>query len=41
MMGEMADEILLNGQRVAPARLLEAGFDFRFPEVDAALQAIL
>lgn len=41
MMGEMADEILLNGQRVAPARLQAAGFEFRYPDVDSALEAIL
>ncbi len=41
MMGEMADEILLHGQRVAPARLQAAGFEFRYPDVDAALGAIL
>lgn len=41
MMGEMADEILLNGQRVTPARLQAAGFDFRFPDVDSALGDIL
>jgi len=41
MMGEMADEILLNGQRVVPARLEAAGFEFRYPDVDAALRAIL
>jgi uncharacterized protein (TIGR01777 family) len=41
MMGDMADEILLNGQRVAPARLLTAGFDFRYPDIDAALADIL
>ena len=39
--GEMADEILLNGQRVAPARLQAAGFDFRFPDLDTALGDIL
>jgi uncharacterized protein (TIGR01777 family) len=41
MLGEMADEILLNGQRVAPARLQAAGFAFRYPDVDGALESIL
>ena len=35
-LGEMA-EMLLNGQRAVPQRLLELGFTFRFPE---ALQAL-
>jgi uncharacterized protein (TIGR01777 family) len=41
MLGEMAGEILLNGQRVVPARLQEAGFEFRYPDVDSALSDIL
>ena len=41
MLGEMAGEILLNGQRVVPARLQEAGFEFRYPDVDSALGDIL
>lgn len=36
-LGEMADEMLLSGQRVLPKRLLEAGFEFRHPEVEKAL----
>ncbi len=39
--GEMADAALLQGQRVLPARLLEAGFTFRYPELDAALERAL
>ena len=39
--GEMADEALLSGQRVAPERLLAAGFSFRFPEIAAALRDLL
>ena len=35
--GEMADEALLQGQRVLPARLLEAGFVFGYPDLDSAL----
>ena len=35
--GQMAEELLLGGQRALPARLLEAGFTFRYPELDAAL----
>ena len=36
-LGEQAD-VLLEGQRVAPARLLAAGFRFRFPDARSALQ---
>jgi uncharacterized protein len=35
--GEMADELLLGSQRVLPKRLLDAGFAFRYAELDAAL----
>ncbi|MFV8817340.1 TIGR01777 family oxidoreductase [Haliea sp. E17] len=40
LLGEMADELLLTGQRVIPARLQAAGFEFRYPTVASALQAI-
>lgn len=39
-LGEIADEMLLSGQRVSPKRLLEAGFEFRYPEVEKALIVI-
>jgi uncharacterized protein (TIGR01777 family) len=41
LVGEMADELLLNGQRVIPARLQAAGFDFQYPRLDLALAEIL
>jgi uncharacterized protein (TIGR01777 family) len=41
MFGEMADEALLSGQRVLPARLLDAGFPFEYPEIDPALARAL
>ncbi|MCB1701395.1 MAG: TIGR01777 family protein [Pseudomonadales bacterium] len=37
LVGEMAQELLLHGQRVVPARLEAAGFDFSLPGLDAAL----
>jgi uncharacterized protein len=40
-MGEMADALLLKGQRVVPARALEQGFEFRFRELGSALRSIL
>jgi uncharacterized protein (TIGR01777 family) len=40
LVGEMADELLLNGQRVLPAALAAAGFEFAFPTLDEALADI-
>ena len=39
--GEMADAMLLTGARVEPRRLLDAGFEFQWPELPAALQDCL
>lgn len=39
-LGEMADEMLLGGQRALPAKALHHGFSFRFETVDAALRDI-
>ena len=39
-LGELSTE-LLSGSRVLPARLLAAGFTFRYPGIDAALSAAL
>lgn len=39
--GEMADALLLSSQRVEPARLKEAGFEFQYPELEGALRHIL
>jgi len=36
--GEMGQEVLLGGQRVAPKRLVESGFRFLRPELEAALR---
>ena len=38
-LGQMAEELLLNGQRYAPRKLLEAGYVFRYPNLDGALAA--
>lgn len=40
-MGQLADELLLSGQRVFPQRLLEAGFQFTYPALQGALEASL
>lgn len=39
--GEMGETILLDGQRVVPRKLLDAGFRFRFVTVDEALTDIV
>jgi uncharacterized protein (TIGR01777 family) len=38
MFGEMGEETLLSGQRVYPRRLLDAGFQFEYPDLGAALR---
>jgi uncharacterized protein (TIGR01777 family) len=38
--GEMA-QIVTTGQRVAPARLQQLGYDFRYPELEPALRDVL
>jgi uncharacterized protein (TIGR01777 family) len=39
-LGEMADALLLSGQRVVPAKAEQLGFRFRFTHLDDALRAI-
>src|SRR3970040_304378 len=41
LFGEMGDAALLQGQRALPARLLEAGFTFKYAELDAAFERAL
>lgn len=41
MMGEMADELLLSSTRVEPHKLLQSGYVFRFPFLEAALRHLL
>jgi NAD dependent epimerase/dehydratase family enzyme len=38
-LGELGS-VLLTGQRVLPERILQAGYKFRYPEIDGALKAI-
>ncbi|MFT4520885.1 MAG: hypothetical protein ACI9JM_003293 [Halioglobus sp.] len=40
LLGEMAEELLLNGQRVIPQRLLGSGFVFDHPDIKSALTDI-
>jgi uncharacterized protein (TIGR01777 family) len=39
VLGEQSD-LLLEGQRVAPARLIADGYTFRYPRLDAALRSL-
>ncbi len=41
MAGEMAEELLLSGQRVLPAQLLEDGFQFYYPSLKEALADLM
>lgn len=40
LLGE-ASELVLKGQRVVPVRLLESGYAFRYPTLEAALARVL
>jgi uncharacterized protein len=41
LVGEMADELLVVGQRAIPKKMTEAGYVFQYPEIRGALQHIL
>ncbi len=41
LLGEMADALLLGGQRATPARMLALGFRFRYSELRPALESVL
>ncbi len=38
LMGEMGDALLLDSTRVVPKRLLDAGFEFKYPDLKDALE---
>lgn len=40
-LGQFAEELLLGGQNVVPARALKAGFRFDYPDLEAALAEIV
>jgi len=40
LLGDMADALVLNGQRVLPAKATLHGFKFQYPDLEAALRAI-
>ena len=39
--GEMADELLLNGQKVLPMKAIESNFEFEYPELEGALRQLI
>jgi hypothetical protein len=41
LFGEMGKELLLGSQRVHPAKLLAAGYQFRHPDLRSALRSVL
>lgn len=41
LFGEMADSLLLNGSRVVPKKLLDAGYKFKYDQLETALKASL
>jgi len=40
VLGEMAEDLVLTGQRAIPQRALSHGFHFRYPEIDQAFRGI-
>jgi uncharacterized protein (TIGR01777 family) len=41
MLGQMANEVLLSSCRVMPARLIQSGFQFKYPNLAPALSELL
>ena len=41
LLGEMAKELILSGQRAMPKRLLDSGYEFLYPHAESALGQIL
>jgi uncharacterized protein (TIGR01777 family) len=41
MLGEMAQELLLSGQRVIPKKILDSGYDFQYAELENALREVV
>jgi len=41
LFGEMGERLLLEGSKVLPVRLEEAGFKFNYPELESALRSII
>lgn len=41
LIGEMAEELIINGQRIIPEKALSHGFEFKYPELELALRQII
>ena len=41
LLGEMADTLLLSGQRATPAKAMQLGFTFSYPALSLALDSVL
>ena len=41
MLGQMAEELLLSGQRVIPKKILDAGYEFQYAELENALSEVV
>ena len=41
LLGEMAEALLLKGQRVVPSRARASGYRFRYADLDSALGEVL
>ena len=41
LFGEMGEELLLAGQRVVPEKMINAGYEFKFTQLDEALKEIV
>ncbi len=41
MLGQMADELILNGKQILPQRLISEGFVFKYPFLEDTLKAII
>ena len=41
LLGEMAEELLLSGQRVIPKKILAAGYEFQYAELEDAMRDLL
>jgi uncharacterized protein (TIGR01777 family) len=41
LLGEMAKELILSGQRAVPKRLLDSGYEFKYPDAESTLGEIL
>jgi uncharacterized protein (TIGR01777 family) len=41
VLGDMAEPLLLHGQKMIPQKLIDAGFEFQFPKLEEALRELL